>query len=134
FRAGKPEFHRAMTGPFPPGSWAGPKGPLGGVPLVNRDLAVAKLKQYLADTGAKNEFTLSYPEDDPRAAAACAKIKAHVEGLLRDSPRKLVLNLEAVPLRDLVVRVQDEHRYDLAYVPLDYPDDWHPFALGAMLD
>ena len=103
-----------MTGPFPPGSWAGPKGAGGGVPLLNRDLAVGRLKDYLADVSAKLDFTLSYPEDDPRAAAACAKIKSHIEGLLKDSPRKLVLTLEPVPLRELMTRVQDEHRYDLA--------------------
>jgi ABC-type oligopeptide transport system substrate-binding subunit len=134
FRAGRPEFHRAMTGPFPPGSWAGGKGPGSGAALVNRDLAVARLKAYLADPGARNELSLAYPEDDPRAVVACGKIKTHIEGLLRDSPRKLLINLEPVPLRELMTRVQDEHRYDLAYVPFDYPDDWHPFALGAMLD
>ena len=133
FRAGKPDFHKPMTGPFPPNSWAGPKSNAA-VPLVNRDLAVAKLKEYLADAGAKTDFVLSYPDDDPRAAAACARIKTQIESLLRDSPRKLIINLEGVPMRDLLVRVQDEHRYDLAYVPFDYPDDWHPFALGAVLD
>jgi len=133
FRAGKPDLHKPMTGPFPPGSWASPRGNTA-VPLVNRDLAVVKLKEYLSDAGAKSDFTLSYPDDDPRAAAACARIKTQIESLLRDSPRKLIINLEGVPMRDLVVRVQDEHRYDLAYVPFDYPDDWHPFALGAALD
>jgi ABC-type oligopeptide transport system substrate-binding subunit len=133
FRAGKPDLHKPMTGPYPPGSWAGARGPAA-TPLVNRDLAVAKLREYLADAGAKTDFTLSYPEDDPRAAAACAKIKTQIESLLRDSPRKLVINLDGVALRDLLIRVQDEHRYDLAYVPFDYPDDWHPYALGAALD
>ena len=100
FRAGKPDFHKPMTGPFPPNSWAGPKSNAA-VPLVNRDLAVAKLKEYLADAGAKTDFVLSYPDDDPRAAAACARIKTQIESLLRDSPRKLIINLEGVPMRDL---------------------------------
>jgi hypothetical protein len=100
-----------MTGPFPPNSWSAPKSN-SAVPLVNRDLAVAKLRAYLADAGAKTDLVLSYPDDDPRAATACSRI----------------------PMRDLLVRVQDEHRYDLAYVPFDYPDDWYPFALGAALD
>ena len=135
FRANRADLHRAMTGPFPPNSWAAPRG-LASVPLVNRDLAVARLKAYLADAGAKTDLTLSYPEDDPRAAAACAQIQAHVKDIQRDFPngRKVVINLEGVPLAELVVRVQDEHRYDLAYVPFDYPDDWHPYALGAALD
>jgi ABC-type oligopeptide transport system substrate-binding subunit len=133
FRAGKPDLHKPMTGPFPPNSWAAPKSNAA-VPLVNRDLAVAKLRAYLADAGAKTDLVLSYPDDDPRAAAACARIKSQIESLLRDSPRKIIINLDGVSMRDLLVRVQDEHRYDLAYVPFDYPDDWYPFALGAALD
>ncbi len=136
FRAGKSEFHRPMGGPFPPKSWASVKGSGGGaVPLVNRDLAVTKLKTYLGDMGAKPEVTLSYPEGDPQAALACNKIKAQVEALFKDAPgRKLTIALEPLPLRELLLRVEDEHRYDLAYVPFDYPDDWYPYALGAMLD
>lgn len=133
FRAGRVDVHKPMIGPFPPGSWAAPRS-TAATPLVNRDLAVARLTNYLADAGAKTDFTLSYPSDDPTAAAACAKIKSHIEGLFKDAPRRLTINLEGVPVRDLLVRVQDEHRYDLAYVSFDYPDDWHPFALGAMLD
>jgi ABC-type transport system substrate-binding protein len=137
FRAGKPEYHRAMTGPYPPNSWAAPKGAAGAVPLMNRDLAALKLKEYLTDAGAKTDVELAYPEDDPRAEEACRKIKAHVEGLTKDGPagRRLVVNLVALPMRELLTRVYDEHRrYDLAYVPFDYPDDWHPYALGAALD
>ena len=136
YRAGKGEFHRAMGGPFPPKSWASVKGAGGGaVPLVNVNLALTRLRAYLGDMGAKAEMTLSYPEGDPQAALACAKIKAQVEGLFKDAPgRKLTIVLEPLPLRDLLLRVEDEHRYDLAYVPFDYPDDWYPYALGAMLD
>ncbi len=136
FRAGKTEFHKQMGGPFPPKSWASPKGGGGQpVPLLNRDLAVKRLKEYLIDTAAKSEVTLSYPEGDPQAARACERIKAQVEALFKDQPgRKLTILLDPLPPRDLFLRVEDEHRYDLAYVPFDYPDDWYPFALGAMLD
>jgi hypothetical protein len=125
-----------MGGPFPPRSWASPKGPAGQpVPLVNRDLAIARLKAYLGDMSAKAEVTLSYPDDVPGADAACRKIKEQVEGLFKDlSGRKLAVLLDPMPMHDLMLRVEDEHRYDLAYVPFDYPDDWYPFALGAMLD
>jgi ABC-type oligopeptide transport system substrate-binding subunit len=136
FRPNKTDVHKPMSGPFPPRSWASPKGSGGNaVPLVNRDLAVPKLKTYLGDMGAKTDVTLSYPEGDPLAALACNKIKAQVEGLFKELPgRKLTILLEPLPLRELLLRVEDEHRYDLAYVPFDYPDDWYPYALGAMLD
>jgi hypothetical protein len=136
YRAGRPDFHKPMTGPYPPGSWAAPKGPAA-VPLVNRDLATAKLKAFLAGGGTNTEIGLAFQEDDPQARRACERIKAQVEGLVRDSPggRKLAINLEPLPLAELLGRVQVEHtRFDLAYVPFDYPDDWHPYALGAMLD
>jgi ABC-type transport system substrate-binding protein len=136
YRAGKSDIHRAMSGPFPPKSWATVKGPGGNtIPLGNRDLAVTKLRDYLNERSAKTEISLLFPEGDPLALAACNRIKAHVEGLFKDSPgKKLTIQLEAVPVPDFWIRVENEHRYDLAYAPFDYPDDWYPYALGAMLD
>lgn len=136
FRAGRTDVHRAMTGPFPPQSWATTKSGGGQtVPLVNRDLALTRIRNYLFDEGAKAELSLSYPAGDPQAALACQKIKAQIEGLFKDlTGRKLTIALEQLPLRDLLVRVEDEHRYDLAYVPFDFPDDWYPLALGAMVE
>jgi peptide/nickel transport system substrate-binding protein len=137
FRAGKPEFHRPMTGPFPPTSWATVKGPGGkGEPLGNRDLAVGKLRGYLMIPGAKAEVNLLYPDNDPQAKLACERIKAQVETLFKDSPdgKRVAVVLEPAPPRDVMVRVWDEHRYELAYIPFDYPDDWHPYGLAAFLD
>ncbi len=135
YRAGKAETHKALTGPFPPLSWAAARGPGGqSVPLVNRDLALTKFRTFLIDTGVKSEFSLLHA-DDPLTKAACGRIKAQVEDLFKDTTgRKITITLEPVPLRELLQRVEDEHRYDLAYLPFDYPDDWYPFALGAMLD
>jgi ABC-type transport system substrate-binding protein len=135
FRAGKPEFHKALAGPYPPNSWAAAKSAASPLPLFNPDLAVPRIKTYLGDAGAKTDVTILYPDGDPQAALACRAIQKQVEALFKDAPgRKLTVLLEAAPLRDLLERVQDEHRYDLAYVPFDYPDDWYPYALGAMLD
>ena len=136
YRAGKAEFHHALTGPFPPLSWASTKGSDGqGVPLVNRDLALTRFRTYLFDAGAQSELSLLHASDDPLAKAACEQMKGQIEGLFKDAGgRKITLKLEPLPPRELRLRVEDEHRYDLAYLPFDYPDDWYPFALGAMLD
>jgi ABC-type oligopeptide transport system substrate-binding subunit len=135
YRAGT-KFHKPLNGPFPPDSWATPKGPGGQVvPLVNRDLAVTRLQSYLTEKSAQTEVRLLYPLSDPLAALACKKIKEHVDSLFKDATgRKFTIQLEPVTMSELKLRVEDEHRYDLAYVPFDYPDDWYPFALGAMLD
>ena len=140
FRTAAAEYRRltaAMTGPFPPNSWATVKGPSGrGAPLVNRDEATVRLKRYLMAAGAAAELRLAYAADDPLAAVACDKIKAHVESLFKDAAenQKLTLVLDPLPARELLLRTEEERRFDLAYVPFDYPDDWHPFGLAAFLD
>lgn len=136
YRAGRtPDVHRPLTGPYPPGSWPTLTGPALPPPLTNRDLAVDRLKKYLSDAGAGTNIELAYPADDPLAAEACRLMKAQIESLTREGGKpRLNINLVGVPTRELMVRVQDEHRYDLAYVPFDYPDDWYPLALAAALD
>ena len=140
FRAGKPDVHRPMTGPFPPGSWPSARGPVIPVPLMDLNLAMVRLNArngYLADQGAKTTIELAYPDNDPQAENACAEIKKQVEGIFKNEPpgsRRLAINLVKVPLPELLVQVQDQHTFDLAYVPFDYPDDWYPYALGAALD
>ncbi|HJZ55179.1 MAG TPA: ABC transporter substrate-binding protein [Gemmataceae bacterium] len=126
-----------MTGPFPPKSWATVKGAGGvGAPLSSPDEGLNALRRYLAGPGAIAELTLLYPSEDPRAGLACEAIKAQVEALFKTEPngKRLTLTLQPLPLAELFVWVMDEHKYDLAYVPFDYPDDWYPFGLAALLD
>ena len=134
--------HVAMTGPFPPGSWATPRENFAAgaakttkapAPLLNRDLAAAKFTDYLKVAGNKN-FTLLYPADDAQAKAACEKIKRSVEDLAKIEGNALSLRLDPAVPADYYRRLIDEHSYDLAYAAFDYPDDWYPFALGAALD
>lgn len=137
FRAGKLEMHKPMSGPFPPGSWAADRGPAGPPPMKDVNLAVVRLKAHFANQGAKTEVKLNYPDDDPRAEKACTEIKKQIEAIFQgetDPNKKLRINLESSPMDVLLRKVQDEHSYDLAYIPFDYPDDWYPFALGAALD
>jgi ABC-type transport system substrate-binding protein len=134
YRGGRPDVHRPMTGPFPPESWATPRsvGPAG---LSDRNVAQARFRKYLESPAAAPALGLVYPADDPQAKAACERIKQMVEAAFDPAAdRKLTVNLEPLPPRDLVRRVEDEQRYDLAYLPFDYRDDWYPLGLASFLD
>ncbi len=130
-----PELHKPLTGPYPPGSWAVPKvlgsGP---TPLYNRDLATARFRAYLATPAATPKLSLLYPDDDEQAKAACERLKLMIESPTSADQRKVTILLEPLPPRELLRRVEDEARFDLAYLPLDYRDPWYPIALGSALD
>ena len=139
YRISAPQHRRftaAMSGPFPPNSWATVKAPGGlPVPLVNRADATVRLKRYLSTPGVQAELRLAYSTGDPQGQAVCEKIKDHVESLFKGGTGKsLTLILEPHEPRELHRLVFNEHRYDLAYVPYDFADDWHPLGLAAMLD
>jgi len=122
YRAGKPRFHRPLTGPFPVGSWAEGKGGA----LFNRDLAAGLFGR------AKNvTLDLLYPADDDRAKAACEAIAAQVA---EASGKRVTLTPEGVKPADLFKRVTAEHRFSVAYLSHDYDDDWFPLGLSTFLD
>ena len=130
YRAGQKQYHKALAGPFPTDSWATAR-PLGGPApsLFDRDVASGKFRA--ARSGGLS-FTLLYPDDDPQAAEACTKIKRNIEDAGADS--RVAITLEPVPPRDLIRRVEKEHRYELALTTFDYRDDWYPLALAQLLD
>lgn len=133
YRAGNEEFHAPLTGPFPAGSWATPPG---GPPdgLFSRDQAQARLHAYLARPEAAMQLELLYPDDDLRAKSACERIKQMVAAAVAHEERKLEIVPKPTRPRDLLRLVEEEHRYDLAYLPFDYPGDWYPLELASFLD
>jgi ABC-type transport system substrate-binding protein len=128
FRAGKKEFHKALTGPFPIGCWQ-ERRPTTDEPitLFHRDLATAKLRG-LADSVNK-PLSLLFPNDDPQVKQACELMKVQIEGCGR-----VEIELEAVAPAEFWTRVQLNRNYDLAYLPFDYPDVFYSHALAAFLD
>ena len=135
FRGAEKDAHRAMSGPFPPNSWAADK-PFGmaAASPFNRDLAAAKLRTYRDDGGAAS-LNLAYAADDPLAKAACERMRADLEAAGGGGAGKGVsLQLEPLPPAELYRQVVDEHRYDLAYLPFDYRDDLYPLDLASFLD
>ncbi len=119
YRAGT-KHHHALAGPYPAGSWLAPTSPK---PTFDRDLAAGKLRD------ANGKVTLLFPNDDPRAEAVCKRIAAAVNGC-----GKLEVVPEGVSSLELHTRVEQQGRYELAYLPFDYPDIWHGHALAAALD
>jgi peptide/nickel transport system substrate-binding protein len=133
YRGGRSDMHKAMTGPFPPDSWATPRavGPAG---LYDRGAAQARFRKYFGDPNVAQALSLLYPADDAHAKSACERIKGMVESATEGDARRLTVNLEPLPPRDLLRRVEEEQRFDLAYLPFDYRDDWFPLGLGSFLD
>lgn len=127
YRAGKKEYHKALTGPYPVGCWQEPQvqgGPP--APLFNRDLAAAKFKQA---GGAVKPLTLIFPNDDQQTIDTVQKIKTQIEEAGGGE-----ITLEGVSPALLWTRVEKEGRYDLAYVPFDYPDIFFSHTLASFLD
>jgi peptide/nickel transport system substrate-binding protein len=117
------KVHRALTGPYPPGSWAcRPKAP----PLFDRELARTLLKQ-LNPTKVLT-LTLKYPVDDTAAQQACSYIRDQV-GQLHSN---LKIELEGLPADELYNKVEVRHDYDLAYYHWDYPSE--DYWLWPLLD
>lgn len=119
YRAGT-THHHALAGPYPAGSWLAPTNPKA---VYDRDLAAGLLRN------ANGHLTLLFPNDDSRAEAVCRRIA----GAIKDCS-KLEVVAEGVTPVELRTRVEQQGRYDLAYMPFDYPDIWHGHALAAVLD
>jgi peptide/nickel transport system substrate-binding protein len=133
YRAGFKNFHKALVGPYPPDSWAVPKI-AGSVPppLFNANLAQAKLAEYAGQAGAK-ALSLVYSTEDPRSRVACEAIRKQVE-FAAAALVKVTVNLEGLSAIEFHKRVYEDRNFDLAYVAFEYPDEWYPQALGALLD
>ncbi|HEY8503992.1 MAG TPA: ABC transporter substrate-binding protein, partial [Gemmataceae bacterium] len=121
FRAGEAGAHRALAGPFPPGSWPAPEK---AQPLHNAVLAGSLLGEK-----APKELRLAYPADDPAAQEACQRIKEQIE---QAAGGKTEVILEKFPPEELYRKVELEHVFDLAYYHFDYADDL--FWLGGLFD
>lgn len=129
YRAGKPQFHKPLTGPFPVGSWAEAK-PVAGAgpdPLFNRDLAAG----LFAKLSGNVTLDLLYAADDPQAKATCEAIAGQVNAA---SNGKVRLDPQGVSPADLHKRVTSERRFGMAYLTHDYADDWYPLGLANYLD
>jgi ABC-type oligopeptide transport system substrate-binding subunit len=117
FRCGNPTLHRALNGPYPPGSWAYlNKAGLKSDPF-ELPLAMAQANKAKEDQSTLGKLTLKYPDGDPDVAQACERIRKQVQqagielDLVKRSPHELH--------RD----VEQTHEYDLAYYHYDYPDE-----------
>lgn len=125
--------HRALTGPFPPNSWASPaKARDKGNTLTNKDLAGGLLSAAVAR--GQIRLTLKYCEDDSRNLRACSRIKEQIEALagISNGAPAVEIDLKPVPGDRFYRMLEDDHDYDLAYCSFDYKDDL--YWLGGLFD
>jgi ABC-type oligopeptide transport system substrate-binding subunit len=125
FRERQPQFHRALTGPYPPGSWAcDSKFKVEG--MFNLDHAKTKAQVARNDRSTRVKITLKYPDNDPAVARACK--------VIREQLKALDINLELIALepRKLHDDVEVKQDYDLAYYHWDYSSQ--AYSLSPLFD
>src|SRR5262249_34696049 len=80
--------HHAANGPFPAGSWACAAPPRAPATLDHPERARSLARQAKA-TLDNQEWTLKYPNDDPRVAAALEELAEQVERVVAASGVKV---------------------------------------------
>jgi peptide/nickel transport system substrate-binding protein len=122
--------HRALNGPYPPGSWAF-KPDLKAYDTIS---AKALLEQAKGARAAKITLTLKYPDEDPAVAEACQLIKTQIE----DADPSLTIEPMPRTPQQLHREVEIDHDYQLAYYSHDYPSAafwlWPLFQLDGVHD
>lgn len=109
------KLHPALNGPYPAGSWACSPD----VRPSLFDLDRARLKATAALRKLKSvELKLSYPNDDPRVAAACKDICGQV-ARVSDRIQITPVGLAPKDFRKAIIR----REYDLAYCHYDYASE-----------
>src|SRR5262249_9798906 len=108
--------HRALNGPYPPGSWAADAS----IPTYRTAFAHAEFAAAKANRSAKVSLTLKYPDDDPAVARACELIKKQIED---QDPGHLTIELQPRTPLELHQDVEIAHDYHLAYYSHDYPSE-----------
>jgi ABC-type transport system substrate-binding protein len=118
YRAGTSEFHRTMSGPYPPGCWAIAGTP---PPLYSPEKAAAAFNAIKAKFGGSTTLTFKYA-NDPLSVKAAGLIKTMIE---RTVPG-LTLSPQALPPEQLREVVEITQAFDLALHNHDYPNEFYP--------
>lgn len=118
FREGlqNPVPHRALNGPYPPGSWAADPN----IQPYRAAFAKAELADAKKNRAAKVTLTLKYPDDDPAVARACELIKKQIQ---EQDPAGLTIELQPRSPVQLHHDVEIAHDYQLAYYSHDFPSE-----------
>lgn len=126
------KLHRPLNGPFPPDSWAYNREASRSEDPSNPDAAMVVRRKANDALVRASGLTLKYPNDDPRVKRACEDIAKQVQNTVG-----VRLTLQGLDPHRLRQDVEEDHKYDLAYYHLDYPNQayylwplFNPRAIG----
>jgi ABC-type transport system substrate-binding protein len=122
-RGAHAQYHRALNGPYPPGSWpCSPKVPAN---LHDPARARALLREAAAKLGKKPApltLTLKYPTGDARVERACRDLAAQLDQLGEEVGWPIHVRPVGLAPRELSEAIE-QRNYQLAYYHLDYPSE-----------